>query len=168
MNLDETIQRIKEIKQSDLDTLREHVYKAGCVYILGNGGSSSIASHMAEDYTKSLKQPAVTFSDAARLTCYANDYGYDYAYKRWLKEFTPLVQNPFVILISSSGNSENILNCAAWCEMQNITFATLTGFSPENKLTKRHGSAAVVDYHVNSMDYGVVECVHQVFLHGII
>jgi phosphoheptose isomerase len=46
------------------------------IIILGNGGSSAIASHISQDYTKKLNKKSFTFSDSSRLTCYANDYGY--------------------------------------------------------------------------------------------
>ena len=58
------------------------------IIILGNGGSSSIASHIAQDYTKALGKTSFTFSDSSRLTCYINDYGMENAYKQFLKEFS--------------------------------------------------------------------------------
>tara|TARA_A100001015_G_C14650394_1_gene578985 strand:- start:62 stop:409 length:348 start_codon:yes stop_codon:yes gene_type:complete len=96
------------------DQLTEVVKNHNKIIILGNGGSSSIASHISQDYTKKLKKKSFTFSDASRLTCYSNDYGYDNAYVQFLKEFVEY--GTLVILISSSGNSDNILNCATWCE----------------------------------------------------
>ena len=57
------------------------------IIILGNGGSNSIASHIAQDYTKVLGKNAITFSDPSRLTCYANDYGFENANKMFLQEF---------------------------------------------------------------------------------
>ena len=93
----------KENLQKIIDSFEE-------IIILGNGGSSSIASHISQDYTKKLKKKSFTFSDSSRLTCYSNDYGYENAYKHFLTEFA--TEDTLVILISSSGNSQNILNCA--------------------------------------------------------
>ena len=136
------------------------------IIILGNGGSSAIASHISQDYTKKLKKKSFTFSDASRLTCYANDYGYEYAYLQFLKEFTNPEEKTLVILISSSGNSQNIINCAEWCNTQsNIDVATLTGFDTNNKIKLFNFNNRKINFWVDSYDYGIVECVHMIFLH---
>ena len=70
------------------------------IVILGNGGSSSIASHISQDYTKALGKTSFTFSDSSRLTCYINDYGMEHAYSQFLKEFAD--KETLVVLISSS------------------------------------------------------------------
>jgi D-sedoheptulose 7-phosphate isomerase len=150
---------LKEQLKKTIDNFQE-------VIILGNGGSSSIASHISQDYTKKLKKRSFTFSDSSRLTCYSNDYGYQNAYCQFLKEFCN--QKTLVILISSSGNSDNILNCADWCEENKIKTITLTGFSSDNKLKNKPMANREVNYWVDSEDYGIVECVHQIFLHMVV
>ena len=45
------------------------------IYIIGNGGSSSIASHVSVDFTKIAKIPTLTFNNSNLITCFANDYG---------------------------------------------------------------------------------------------
>ena len=137
------------------------------IIILGNGGSSAIASHISQDYTKKLKKRSYTFSDPSRLTCYANDYGYENAYAQFLKEFVT-DEETLVILISSSGNSQNIINCAEWCETRsNIKTITLTGFDSENKLRTANLKNRLINFWVDSKDYGIVECVHMIFLHMV-
>jgi D-sedoheptulose 7-phosphate isomerase len=136
------------------------------IIILGNGGSNAIASHMAEDYTKALGKRATCFSDASRLTCYANDYGYDFAFVQFLKEFS--TKDSLVILISSSGNSKNILNCAQYCMDNNIDYIILTGFEENNKLRNLSKNKSFLDFWVNSKDYGIVECSHEIILHSVI
>lgn len=138
----------------------------GKIIILGNGGSNAIASHIAEDYTKTLKKLSLCFSDAARLTCYANDYGYENAYRQFLVEFAE--KDGLVILISSSGNSENIIRCAKYCIAHEIPFICLSGFSSDNKLKIVSSEKALINFWVDSTDYGVVECTHEIFLHSII
>lgn len=148
------------------DTFIELINNHKNIIILGNGGSSAIASHISQDYTKKLKKKSFTFSDASRLTCYANDYGYDNAYLQFLKEFTEPKEKTLVILISSSGNSQNIINCAEWCNQQsNIEVATLTGFDIDNKLKVLNLNNRKINFWVDSNDYGIVECVHMIFLH---
>ena len=135
------------------------------IIIIGNGGSNAIASHISQDYTKKNNKMAFTFSDPSRLTCYINDYGRDDAYAKFLQQFSD--NQTLVILISSSGNSMNVINCAQFCKKENIYFGILTGFSANNSLRNQFSMHAKFDYHVNSDDYGVVECLHQVFLHGV-
>ena len=84
----------------------------GTVYIVGNGGSATIASHVAVDFLKSLSIRAMTFNESSLITCYANDYGYEYWVKEALKSYSN--NNDLVILISSSGESQNILNAAKY------------------------------------------------------
>lgn len=137
------------------------------IIILGNGGSSSIASHITQDYTKQMKKRSFTFSDPSRLTCYSNDYGYENAYSQFLKEFAPK-DDTLIVLISSSGNSENILNCADWCENNSIPTVVMTGFGENNMLKSKGMKNRKINYWVNSTNYGIVECVHMIFLHMVV
>jgi D-sedoheptulose 7-phosphate isomerase len=138
----------------------------GSILILGNGGSNAIASHMAEDYTKALGKRAISFSDSARMSCYANDYGYENAFSQFTKEFSD--SDSLVILISSSGNSKNIVNCARYCSENSIPYVLLTGFESENSIRSLYSSGAIHDFWVDSKDYGVVECTHEIILHSVI
>lgn len=143
------------------------------IIILGNGGSNSIASHISQDYTKVLKKRAFTFSDPSRLTCYINDYGMDKAYVQFLKEFCDKEPDPtLVILISSSGNSPNIVNCKKFIRDIMLPAVYLSGFNKDNVLNTQDPYDDIVRtqlyYHVDSFDYGIVECCHQIFLHSIL
>lgn len=150
-----------------LDLLKKYVLtNNGDIIILGNGGSNAIASHIAEDYTKALGKKSICFSDAARLTCYANDYGYENAFVQFLKEFSST--ESLVILISSSGNSANILKCAEYCKTKNIKYVILSGFEKNNKLNREHEQSALLSFWIDSKDYGIVECSHEIILHSII
>src|SRR4051794_27069740 len=51
--------------------------RGGRVLFMGNGGSSGIASHLSIDLAKNAKVPSLCFSDAAQITCLANDYGFE-------------------------------------------------------------------------------------------
>lgn len=162
MNL-ETLQReIVEIKKYS-QKLKCLVGSHEKIIVIGNGGSNSIASHIAQDYTKALGKKAITFSDPSRLTCYINDYGMENAYRVFVKEFSD--KNTLVIAISSSGESENIANVAKFCNEQGISLITLSGFLKSNKLNSFNCD---LNYWVDSKDYGVIECAHLVFLHSII
>jgi len=155
------------LDQSGLDYLKKIILKnTSEIILLGNGGSNAISSHMAEDYTKALNKKGIAFTDGARLTCYANDYGYENAFKQFLKEFS--TTNSVVVLISSSGNSKNILNCAEYCVENSIEFIILSGFDSNNSLRTLYKDKALLEFWVDSKDYGIVECVHEIILHSVI
>lgn len=162
----EIINKLTTISNIDLQKLKDKILFANSTIILGNGGSNAIASHMAEDYTKALKIPSLCFSDAARLTCYANDYGYENAFVQFLKEFA--TKDHVVILISSSGNSTNILKCATYCIDNDIDFVSLSGFKTDNKLKICAENNSKLHFWIDSTDYGVVECCHEIILHSVI
>jgi len=163
MKIEELEVAIKEIKDQR-HALKDVVNRYDDIIVIGNGGSNSIASHIAHDYTKILNKRCISFSDPSRLTCYINDYGRDNAYVEFIKDFSD--KNTLIILISSSGNSMNIYNCATHCNDNQISMILLSGFNKDNKLNSISGS--VLKYWVNSHDYGVVESAHLIFLHSIL
>ena len=135
------------------------------IIILGNGGSNSIASHISQDYVKFHNKNSLVFSDPSMLTCFINDFGMQNAYRKFLEYYaTP---ETLCILISSGGESKNIVNCIKHCENNVIPYGILTGFGITNK-ARSIANSALWDYHVDSRDYGIVECVHQIFLHGVV
>ena len=153
------IERIRHYKPY----LEKIVDKHQNIIIIGNGGSNSVASHISQDYTKQLDKRCISFSDPSRLTCYINDYGRDEAYVEFLKDFAD--KDTLVILISSSGNSMNVVNAAQWCKDNNVPYAVLSGFNPSNKLNQMDAN---FKYHVNYNSYAVVELAHEILLHSII
>jgi len=162
MQLDRLKLEIDNIK-SYVGKLTNLVESHDRVIIIGNGGSNSIASHISQDYTKALGKNAICFSDPSRLTCYINDYGMKNAYRVFIEEFS--TKDTLVIAISSSGNSDNIINAVKYCNKNNIKTVTLSGFEKDNKLNMLDSE---INYWVDSRDYGVIECAHLVFLHSII
>ena len=105
---------LKETQLKYLINLAEIIIKhhnqKGKIIIAGNGGSASIAAHICVDFNKELSIKAVNFNETNLITCFANDYGYE----NWLKKALEIFcdKNDLVILISSSGNSPNIINAA--------------------------------------------------------
>ncbi len=165
MNLQEfkkCLDGFTEKEQSDLDKI---IKAHQNIFILGNGGSSAVASHIAEDYTKMLGKRAVTFSDSSMLSCYANDYGWDNAYKMFLEHF--LIPESLVITISSSGRSKNILNATEYA-LSKAKVITMSGFEHDNPLRLSYGSQSLMHFYVPSKDYGIVELLHNLILHSVI
>jgi len=130
----------------------------GTLWCAGNGGSAAIASHIATDLTKSAGVRAATFHDPDLLTCFANDFGWE----RWLEAALRAYAKPSdaVLLISSSGQSADLIVAAFYAKRQGLPLATLTGFDEDNLL----GEGANVSLWVNSRSYNVVEAVHLIWL----
>ena len=165
MNLQELslqVRRIEDGLSSELTAILDN-YKD--IILIGNGGSNALCSHIAEDYSKFLNKRTLTFSDAARLTCYINDYGIEQAYVQFLKEYA--LEKTLAILVSSSGESLNVVNCAKYCRDQKIDMLLFSGFGKDNHL-RRFAPYAKMEYWVDSKDYGVVEISHEVLLHSVI
>ena len=135
------------------------------IIILGNGGSSSVASHISQDYMKFHKKKVSILSDPSMITMLANDFGYKKAYQKFLEYYVE--DTTLVIIMSSGGESKNMLNCLNWCEDNDVAYGVLTGFEKDNTIRKT-ANHALWNYHIASKDYGVVECVHQIFLHGVV
>lgn len=132
------------------------------IYFIGNGGSNSICSHMMEDYAKIGRFRTHAFSDASLITCYANDYGYERAMAEWLKlHFEP---GDLLVAISSSGESKNILNAVAQARELGGRVISLSGFAPDNTLSK----TGDINFVTPVRNYGIVECFHQTILHIIL
>ena len=88
-----------------LDQLAGHIRSGARTFIIGNGGSYANAQHLCNDILL-CGYPAFTL-DPATLTAFANDFGYDEVYRRWLS----VVATPgdLLIALSGSGRSPNIV-----------------------------------------------------------
>ena len=166
MNLTKLIDEVKQISTDQIDLLYNLVNSSDQVIILGNGGSNSIASHISIDYQKFLNKTVKVISDTGLLSMLVNDYAGDNAYGKFIEmAYQP---NTLVILISSSGNSKNILNALSVSDDLNCNLVLLSGFTLDNKLNSFNSNNVKLKYHVHSDSYGVVENCHQIFLHSII
>ena len=150
---------------NEYEKFSESFHKHSRIIILGNGGSSSVASHISQDYMKFHGKKVSILSDPSMITMLTNDFGYDWAYQKFLEYFVE--SDTLVIIMSSGGESQNMINCLQWCEKEKVAYGVLTGFNPENKI-RSMAEHALWNYYINSDDYGVVECVHQIFLHGVV
>ena len=134
------------------------------VIICGNGGSAAIASHVSVDLMKNANIKSVNLNEADLITCYANDYGFS----NWIKEALIKLsdKNDTVVLISSSGNSENLVRAAEWCKENKITTITLTGMSENNKL--KNVSRNNLNIWIDSTAYNYIENIHQIILLSVV
>ena len=118
---------------------------------------------MALDFSKNGKILSRSLSDSALLTALSNDYSFEEAMVEFLN-IEGVAKTDFVITISSSGNSPNIISVLNYCKENNINSLALSGLKNDNK------SITLADYsiYVPMKTYGMVECIHQIFLHLIL
>ncbi len=136
--------------------------KKGKVIMIGNGGSAAIASHLAIDYSKNGRIPALAFSDAAALTCLSNDYGYEYVFAKQIEYHAK--PEDTLIAISSSGRSMNILNAVSVAKKLGCKVITYSGFKEKNPLNL----SGDLNFYIASLEYGYVEVAHTGLGHAIL
>ena len=131
--------------------------------IFGNGGSAAIASHFSVDLTKNAGLRCVNCNEADLITCFANDYGFE----RWVEKAVDFYGDAgdLLIVISSSGSSENMLNGVKAARKGNFkAVVTLSGFAEDNPLRQ----LGDINLWINSRAYNFVENIHQVWLLAIV
>ena len=133
----------------------------GRIFLVGNGGSAAIASHIATDLMKSGRSSYV-LTDPAVFSAYANDSGYAHVYQDQIRQHAGAVST--LVAISSSGKSANITNAAQAALEAGWSVVTLSGFKPSNPLRQ----LGHYNYYVPCTNYGVVEIAHLTILHALI
>jgi D-sedoheptulose 7-phosphate isomerase len=141
--------------------IRTHAQGNKLMFI-GNGGSAAIASHMATDFTKNGNMRTVAFNDGSMLTCLGNDLGYENVFAKQIEMHAR--QGDFLVAISSSGRSANILKGVAAARAMGCAVLTLSGFQADNPL-RRQGD---INMWVNSGEYGFVEIAHLALCHAVL
>lgn len=144
------------------DLICETNKKGGKVILAGNGGSAAIASHIAVDLTKAARKRAINFNEADLITCFANDCGYE----NWVAEALAAYADSadMLILISSSGRSNNMIKAALKAKQLGLRLVTFTGFDWDNPLRKLGN----INLWVDSYSYNIVEMTHHIWLVAII
>lgn len=148
-----------ELMRSEINKTKE---KKGKLIFIGNGGSAGIASHCTIDYWKNGRIPSICFNEGALLTCISNDFGFKSVFEKPLEMFAD--EDDLLVAISSSGQSENILNGAKMAKLKKCRILTLSGFNKNNPL-RRMGD---LNFYVPSESYGYVELAHQIVLHTVL
>jgi D-sedoheptulose 7-phosphate isomerase len=144
------------------------------VYIFGNGGSGTTATHMSEDLGKStlresdlrdetkkrLKVMSLT-DNLGWILAVGNDCGYDQIFVQQLMNYGRA--GDLAVAISGSGNSPNVLAAVDWANRHGLTTFGLTGYSG-GKLRK----LAQAGLHVPLDDMGMVESIHLCAFHWVL
>ena len=148
--------------QQLLDIFTDVKKAGGTVYFAGNGGSAAIASHMTSDFKKNGNMKTGALLDASVLTCFGNDFGYEYIYSKQLEQIGN--EGDLLVAISSSGNSMTIVNAIAEARNKGMKVVTLSGFRADNRIK----SMGDINVHVELEHYGIVESVHVTILQQIV
>ncbi|HWO24174.1 MAG TPA: SIS domain-containing protein [Kofleriaceae bacterium] len=143
----------------------------GHIYVFGNGGSLSLATHWVSDFNKSVFSHRL--DDGTRrfrairlptteeeLSAWSNDVGYEMVFAGPLENY--IQELDCVIAISSSGSSPSILRAVELARRHHVPVIGLSGFDG-GKLRE----LADVRIHVPTAPgaYGIVEGIHAVILH---
>lgn len=145
-----------------LDAIHRASERGGKTIIVGNGGSSAVASHVSTDLAKTSGLRVLNLNDPGLITCFGNDYGYE----RWVAEALRRHLDPddVAMLISSSGRSDNMIEAARAARAIGATIITLTGFDAENPLR----ALGDLNLWVDAADYNVVEITHLAWLLAVV
>lgn len=153
--------------EAAIDLLHQARLEGRQVFIFGNGGSASTASHMACDLAKNTRHHALPpfrviglTDNMALFSAYSNDEGYENAF---VQQLYNLVQpEDVVIAISTSGNSANVLRAVELAHTRGAQTIAMTGFNGG-----RLGPMVNIHLHVPSDSIEQVENIHLILEHLI-
>lgn len=150
--------------QSAADHLKIVRLNGGTVYLCGNGGSHTTASHLANDLGKSCRIKAICLGDAVpTMLAYGNDDGWDRMYANAL--IKKITSNDALIGISCSGNSMNVVNALSAAKNGRALTIGLTGLSSQSKICMLELDVVI---HASVPDIRVQEDLHSIICHAIV
>jgi len=171
-------QELLRVDPQQLQCLADQIfesYRLGrMVFICGNGGSGSNASHFCEDLgkctlrredfdddkKKRLKVLSLT-DNTPYILAWANDEGFDRVFVEQLKNLAS--PGDLLVAISGSGNSPNVLRAVEWANRHDLRTFGCTGFGGGKLRT-----LAQHCLHVPLDDMGLVESIHLTAFHWVI
>ncbi|MGC3989249.1 MAG: SIS domain-containing protein [Chthoniobacteraceae bacterium] len=172
----EYLQRLQtllaQMEPAVLETIAAELVRAykddANIYVVGNGGSASTASHMSCDLSKGTLSPAhrrlrvVSLTDnMAWFSAIANDFGYEEVFVEQLR--TIIRPGDLVISISASGNSPNVVKAVQFAKDKGVKTISLLGFKG-GKLKE----ISDIVLHLEGTDYGTIEDAHLILNHMLV
>lgn len=171
----EELRRVDVRQVEKLADLIHGCYREGrFVFICGNGGSGSNASHFCEDLGKSTLKREDFLNDGRKrlkvlsltdntpyILAWANDEGFDRVFVEQLKNLAS--PGDLLVAISGSGNSPNILKAVEWANQHRLITVGCTGFSGGKLKSLAHHNL-----HVPLDDMGIVESIHLTIFHWVL
>lgn len=176
--LDRVATELQRIDPEQVQRLSDLIYDCYCqerfVFIIGNGGSGSNASHFCEDLGKGTLHRRF-FDDSSKrrlkvlsltdntpyILAWGNDEGFERVFVEQLKNLARA--GDLLIAISGSGNSPNILRAVEWANAHGLTTFGCTGFSGGRLKELAHHNL-----HVPLDDMGIVESIHLTAFHWVV
>lgn len=171
-------EEIDRVNQQEIRQMADLIYdaweKEKFVFIFGNGGSGTTATHMSEDLGKSslrerdlkdeskkrLKVMSLT-DNLGWILAVGNDVGYDQIFVQQLMNYGS--KGDAVIAISGSGNSPNVLAAVDWSNRHGLKTFGMTGFEGGKLRQMAHAGL-----HVPLSDMGMVESIHLCVFHWVL
>ena len=167
--------RVDVAQVKALADMMYHCYEQGrFIFVIGNGGSGSNASHFCEDVGKGTLRRQDFDNDRKKrlrvlsltdntpyILAWGNDEGFDRVFVEQLKNLAG--PGDLLIAISGSGNSPNVLRAVEWANRHAVTTFGCTGFTGGKLRT-----LAQHNFHVPLEDMGIVESVHLTAFHWIV
>jgi D-sedoheptulose 7-phosphate isomerase len=164
----------KLLHQVDLDVMERIVWRlsvarknGSMIYLAGNGGSASTASHWVNDLGKATKKPGrapirvVSLNDnISWLTALANDEGYERVFTGQLENLAQ--EDDILIVISASGNSPNLVQAVDLAKTRNVFTIGLLGFDG-GVLKDKVDECLLLPTEKGA--YGLVESAHGLLIH---
>ncbi len=158
----ETVRKVTKIWRHEY---QKHVGIGKRIFMVGNGGSCAITEHISTDLIKRCSVKACTLSNNSLHTALTNDYGQENAFVEWMK-MNHFGQTDFLVAISSSGKSPNILKALEYAsDSLALTFSIfgMDGLEPFPTHSFEHSYI-----HIDSYNYGTIELTSEIILHGIV
>ena len=163
-----TLDRLSgEVIEEVLEVLHAARLENRQVFILGNGGRASTASHFVCDLGKNTRVPGIPnfrvmglTDNMALFSELANDEGYEHVFAQQLGNY--LQPDDVVIGISTSGNSPNVINAVKFANALGAHTIGLTGFT-----SGELGDMVDIALHVSSHSIEHVEDIHLILEHLI-
>jgi D-sedoheptulose 7-phosphate isomerase len=176
--LDRIAEELNRVDLAELRRWADLIYEAWqrerFVFIFGNGGSGTTATHMSEDLGKSTLKPehlndenrkrlkVMSLTDnLGWILAVGNDCGYDQIFVQQLMNYGG--PSDLAIAISGSGNSPNVLAAVDWANRHGLVTLGLTGF--EGGKLRRMAQHTL---HVPLTDMGMVESIHLALFHWVL
>lgn len=151
---------LKRLPQNEIAEAADMIAKARRVFVMGNGGSATTAQHFAQGLRDAGVKAFSLVDNVGIVTALANDYGYEQVFERQLAGIAGA--GDMVVVISASGDSENVVRGVRCAKSMGLVAVGLFGFS---------GGVLrdIVDKYVLVDDdhYGRVEDAHLAVCHMI-
>ena len=148
-----------------IERLRRAVNEDRQVFVFGNGGSAANSSHFATDLGKGSSDKigkrfrVMSINDnVSWITALGNDYAYEDVFVRQLENYAR--PGDFVLALSVSGNSPNVVKAVDWAQKHGVFTAVLVG-GKRGRLAEIADEAIVID----STHYGRAEDAHMAICH---